>query len=140
MADAAGGGSRKWAKTKYALRFLLGVLLGYLLFGSGIFGNWWKKFPRGRETFVLVDNRTPEEYAAGHLPGARNLPYDGIADTIGAAAPRKNTRIKLYCRSGRRSGIAKETLEKLGYTAVENLGGMDAAGEILGLTPVSGER
>ena len=86
--------------------------------------------------YVLIDNRTAEEFAAGHLPGAHNLPYDDIAQTIAAVAPDKNAAIKLYCRSGRRSGIAKETLGKMGYAKVENLGGMPDAAKALGLAVV----
>lgn len=86
--------------------------------------------------YVLIDNRTAEEFAAGHLPGAHNLPYDDIAQTIAAVAPDKNAAIKLYCRSGRRSGIAKETLGKMGYVKVENLGGMPDAAKALGLAIV----
>jgi phage shock protein E len=73
-------------------------------------------------TGVWIDVRTPEEYAAGHLEGATNIPYDQIAERIAALVPDKNTEIHLYCRSGRRSGLALQALRDLGYTKVINEG------------------
>lgn len=72
---------------------------------------------------VWIDVRTPEEYASGHLDGALNLPHDAIGKHIAAEVPDKDAEIHLYCRSGRRSGIAKDTLERMGYTRVRNEGG-----------------
>ena len=71
---------------------------------------------------VWIDVRTPEEYATGHLDGATNIPYDKIAERIAALVPGKDTEIHLYCRSGRRSGLALQTLRDLGYTKVINEG------------------
>ena len=85
------------------------------------------KEPRQAAAPVLIDARSPQEYAAGHLEGARLMPYDAIGSLIGAQVPDKRTPILLYCRSGGRSELARETLVALGYTAVENLGGMQAA-------------
>ncbi len=73
----------------------------------------------------VVDVRTPQEFASGHVPGAINIPYDelpGRAAEIGPPA----TRVVLYCRSGRRSGIAAEALEKAGYTNVYDLQAVSA--------------
>jgi phage shock protein E len=72
------------------------------------------------EPDVLVDVRTPEEYAAGHIPGALNIPYDTIAGNN--PAKEKDALVILYCRSGNRSGIAKRTLDAQGFTRVENFG------------------
>lgn len=85
------------------------------------------KEPRQAATPVLIDARSPQEYAAGHLEGARLMPHDAIGSLIGAQVPDKSTPILLYCRSGGRSELARETLVALGYTAVENLGGLQAA-------------
>jgi len=76
---------------------------------------------------VLIDVRTPEEFADGHLQGALLLPVDRIAQDIAARVPDKNTPVRLYCRSGRRSALALEALRQLGYTRVQNLGGLDEA-------------
>ena len=72
---------------------------------------------------IWIDVRTPEEYQEGHLADAVNIPLDQIANKISATAADKNAPIHLYCRSGRRSGLAKQQLEKMGYTNVSNHGG-----------------
>ena len=71
---------------------------------------------------LWIDVRTAEEYQAGHLEGAINIPYDEIKQKISAVSTDKTADILLYCRSGRRSGIALETLRSLGYSKVTNAG------------------
>ncbi|MDR0933321.1 MAG: rhodanese-like domain-containing protein [Victivallales bacterium] len=80
---------------------------------------------------LIIDVRSEQEYAQGHLPGAILIPYDQIGERIGKYAPDRATKIGLYCRSGRRAGSAKATLEKMNYSAVENLGGMEDAAKKL---------
>ncbi len=70
--------------------------------------------------FVL-DVRSPEEFREGHVPGAVNVPYDQIAARI-AEVP-KNKDVVLYCRSGRRAGIAADVLAANGYTRLSHLEG-----------------
>lgn len=72
---------------------------------------------------LLLDVRTPEEYAEGHLPGARNLPLQSL-EGIAAVAPAKDTPLYVYCRSGARSGQATGLLQRMGYTKVTNIGGI----------------
>ncbi|WP_245636567.1 rhodanese-like domain-containing protein [Eikenella longinqua] len=79
-----------------------------------------------RQQAVWIDVRSPAEYAQGHIQGAHNLPHDQIARQITAVAPDKHTPIQLYCRSGRRAEAAKQALESLGYTNVQNRGGYEA--------------
>ncbi len=75
---------------------------------------------------VLLDVRTPEEYAEEHIPGAKLLPYDEITGATAAKAiPDKTTAVIVYCRSGRRSEIAVNALGKLGYRNVRDLGGIN---------------
>lgn len=84
------------------------------------------------EDFVIVDVRTPEEYAAGHIPGAINLPNEEIADIAAEALPDKDQLILVYCRSGRRSVEASFTLANMGYTNVCEFGGINTwQGEIV---------
>ncbi len=78
---------------------------------------------------ILIDVRTPEEYAAGHAAQAILAPYDTIEQKIASIAPDKKQKIYLYCRSGRRSTIAAETLKNLGYTNIVNLGGLNQLGQ-----------
>lgn len=75
---------------------------------------------------LLIDVRTPNEYAQGHLKGAKNMPHYDIAQLIEHAKISKNTPIDVYCRSGRRSEIALQTLKKMGYQNVRNLGAYES--------------
>ena len=74
------------------------------------------------EKTTVIDVRTEKEYNAGHLKNSINIPYGEIKDTIGKHVHDKNQKIIVYCRSGRRSGIAKKTLDEMGYTNVINTG------------------
>lgn len=74
---------------------------------------------------VLIDVRTADEFAAGALPGAEQIEHKQIASRISALAPDKDTPIVLYCRSGRRSSIAEESLRAMGYSNLINAGGYD---------------
>jgi phage shock protein E len=69
---------------------------------------------------LLLDVRTQEEFAEGYIPGALLLPYDEIATRFKEAD--KGRPIVVYCRSGRRSGIARTTLMGLGFTNVSDFG------------------
>ena len=64
---------------------------------------------------VWIDVRTADEFAEGHLPVAVNIPHEVIAGQVAEYAPDKDVQVVLYCRSGRRAEIAKESLEQLGY-------------------------
>jgi phage shock protein E len=70
--------------------------------------------------FVL-DVRTPEEYAAGHVPGAVNVPHDQLASRL-AEVP-KDKDVVVYCRTGRRSALAADVLAANGYKRVSQLEG-----------------
>jgi rhodanese-related sulfurtransferase len=73
-------------------------------------------------TFVL-DVRTPEEYAAGHVPNATNIPHDQIAARMAELESHKGSPIVVYCKSGKRAGIAAEALSKAGFTNLRHLSG-----------------
>ena len=62
--------------------------------------------------YIIVDVRTPEEYDESHIKSAINIPYDAIDENINLD---KSKTIMVYCKSGKRSAIAAETLIKLGY-------------------------
>ena len=100
---------------------------------ADIAGNRVEHLQRKEHKMILIDTRTPEEYAAGHLPGAILIPHDRIPAEIESCAPDHSARILLYCRSGRRAETAKAAMEAAGYTAVENLGGIAEAAEKLQL-------
>ncbi len=72
---------------------------------------------------VLIDVRTAEEFAQGAIPGAIRIEPHEISQRIDSVAPDKDTPIVVYCRTGRRSSGAQETLQDLGYGEVINAGG-----------------
>jgi rhodanese-related sulfurtransferase len=80
---------------------------------------------------VIIDVRTPAEFAAGHVDGAINIEYGNIASEIAKAGVSKDDKVALYCQSGRRSGIALDTLKGLGFSKAENVGGIEQARKVL---------
>jgi rhodanese-related sulfurtransferase len=70
---------------------------------------------------VVLDVRTPEEFATGHVPGAINVPHDQLAANLGKVPRDKD--VVVYCRSGRRSDIATGILIENGYRRVSHLDG-----------------
>jgi phage shock protein E len=75
----------------------------------------------------IIDVRTEAEWNEGHIEGAILIPYEVIGEKIGAVTKDKSSRTYVYCRSGRRSQIAKKSLEKLGYKDVVNIGSLEEA-------------
>lgn len=69
---------------------------------------------------LIVDVRTPAEFASGHYPGAVNIPLDEIDRRMNELGADTNRPIVLYCRSGRRSGIALDQVLRAGYTKAFN--------------------
>ena len=75
------------------------------------------------DSVVLVDVRTAEEYAAGHIPNAKNVDVlkSDFKDRVETLS--KNKEIAVYCRSGKRSLMAANTLAKMGYKVINLRGG-----------------
>lgn len=74
--------------------------------------------------YIIIDARTQEEFAEGHIENAILIPEYEIKDRAEKELPDKDALILVYCRSGRRSKIASEELVKLGYTNVKEFGGI----------------
>lgn len=72
---------------------------------------------------LLLDVRTPEEFAEGHIQGALNVPVGELPERLSDLGS-GDRPIVVYCRSGARSGRAKRLLEKRGFTSVHDLGAM----------------
>ena len=82
--------------------------------------------------YIILDVRRPDEFAAGHIPNAINVPNESIGTDEIPELPHKDQLIMVYCRSGRRSKEASEKLVKLGYTNIVEFGGiLDWKGEIV---------
>ena len=76
--------------------------------------------------YIILDVRTPEEFADKHIPGAVNIPNETIAAEEIPELPDKDQLILVYCRSGNRSKQASEKLAALGYTNVVEFGGINS--------------
>lgn len=73
---------------------------------------------------TAVDVREPDEYAAGHIPGAVLLPLGQVTEQAAQRMPDKAATWLVYCRTGRRSAEAMKKLEALDYTGLYDLGGI----------------
>lgn len=71
---------------------------------------------------VLLDVRTPQEFASGHIPGAINISIDELIGRLSEVPQDKP--VVLYCRSGNRSNQAAQILDRAGYTQIYDLGGI----------------
>ena len=69
---------------------------------------------------VLIDVRTPEEFASGHLPNALNINVESADFETQIAALDKNTTYGIYCRSGNRSTVASDKMAQAGFTSLIN--------------------
>jgi rhodanese-related sulfurtransferase len=72
---------------------------------------------------LILDVRSKEEYAEGHIPGALNIPHDQLGDRLSEIGAAKTDEIVVHCRSGYRAGIAEKILVEAGYSDVRNLDG-----------------
>lgn len=72
---------------------------------------------------LVLDVRRPDEFAAGHVPGAVNIPHDQIADRLAELEASKDRPIVAYCGSGRRAAIALAVLHEAGFTKLLHLTG-----------------
>ena len=77
-----------------------------------------------QQDYIIIDARTEEEFAEGHIENAILIPEYEIKDRAEKELPNKEQLILVYCRSGRRSKIASEELVNLGYTNVKEFGGI----------------
>jgi len=72
---------------------------------------------------IILDVRSPEEYSAGHIPGSINVPYDEIATYLDSLEVFRDREIVVYCRSGRRAGVAEAALTEAGFRQLLDLEG-----------------
>ena len=72
---------------------------------------------------LILDVRSPDEYAEGHIPGAINIPHNRLDSRLAEINPHKNKNIVLYCGSGGRVSIAAKTLQAAGFSKLLHLAG-----------------
>ena len=110
---------------KAVFGFLVGALLSFNVLaevpviGQSTLLNWQQS---GKE-ILLLDTRSPEEFAEGHIPGAVNIEFNRIDKAMGQLAQWKDKTVVVYCRSGRRAGIAEKYLEQQGFSSLHHLDG-----------------
>jgi len=75
------------------------------------------------EGAVILDVRTPQEFAAGHVPGAVNIPHDQLASRLGEIGAAKDAPVVVYCESGGRASVAASVLQGAGYRDIRHLAG-----------------
>jgi rhodanese-related sulfurtransferase len=76
-----------------------------------------------RDKAVVIDVCEPNEYAAGHVIGAKNVPLSSLEAKLPSTLKNKSVPLLLVCQSGMRSGRALQIAKKLGYEQVQSLGG-----------------
>lgn len=112
---------------KYVIVGSIVLSLGYLLTRGGGAASA-AKADEGRKLFaegaVLLDVRTPEEYRAGHVEGALNIPVQELEQRLSELGQDKSKPVVIYCRSGRRSKAAQGILEQRGFNKVLDIGPM----------------
>ena len=72
---------------------------------------------------LVLDVREPDEFAAGHLPGAVNVPRGMLEFRIGELQPDGDAAILLYCKTSGRAALATQSLHSLGYTQLRSVAG-----------------
>ncbi len=112
---------------------LLSVLLASQAFAAGTMSvdDLAAKIDAGKAP-LIIDVRSEDEFLAGHVPGARLIPHTQMAEYLDGLAGQKDDTIVLYCRSGKRAGMAAETLEKAGFKGVTVLDGSFQAWQAAG--------
>ena len=125
---------------KKIVLFVLIMLMGVLLIGcnqkvekneesnimiyESIMAEEAKKIMETQDDFIILDVRTEEEFADGHIENAILIPDYEIITKAEEILKDKNQLILVYCRSGRRSKNASQILVNLGYTNVKEFGGI----------------
>ncbi len=81
---------------------------------------------------IVIDVRSPGEFASGHLPNAINIPLPEIEAAVPRRVKDTNKVLLLHCQSGMRSGVATKKLKRLGYANTFNLGSYARASQLVG--------
>ena len=128
---------RKWSNSRIISHLLSGPLvmgaLAVLLAACGASQPTYKQISqdeamqmmKDESGYLIVDVRTPEEFAEGHIPGAINVPNEEIGTEMPDALPDKDQLLLVYCRRGNRSKEASQKLADMGYTNVYEFGGIE---------------
>lgn len=83
-----------------------------------------KKIIDSENDIYIIDVREEDELIEGYIENSILIPLDSLANNINSVVTDKNSKILVYCRSGRRSAIAAEILSNLGYSNIIDIGGI----------------
>ena len=92
--------------------------------GGGLTAEQAKAEMDSGKEYTLLDVRNPDEYKAGHIPGAQLMPLSTLQDNASKSLPDKSARILVYCQSGGRAGSAVQLLNQMGYDNAISFGGI----------------
>lgn len=102
------------------LVFLLGALVSLSHAASLVSAE---EVSKDKSSRLILDVRNADEFAAGHLPGAINIPHDRVTGDDPRLKDWKDKPVLVYCRSGRRSGLVADKLEQAGFSKIQKLEG-----------------
>jgi rhodanese-related sulfurtransferase len=111
-----------WMLLAMALASGLALLLPVLNKGSGVDPQAMVQL-MNRDKAVVLDVCEPEEFARGHVIGAKNLPLGQLEDKLPQVVKNKSAHVIMVCQVGARSARAAATARKLGYENVQSLSG-----------------
>jgi len=118
---------RRHTQILYALMVVLTIwLINPVMAGGGDPEIARKAWPMIESGVLLVDVRSAEEFAEGHLDGAVNIEWDQTDALIAAIGTDKQRQVVFYCRSGNRVNKSMAVLETYGYTNIFNATGFEA--------------
>jgi phage shock protein E len=110
-----------------ALLAALAVLISTTAFAGDVPGltdeALLARMASGDKTTVVLDVRTPKEFAEGHVPGAVNISHDELEGRLSELDADRDRDVVVYCHSGRRAGLALGMLEKAGFKRLYHLEG-----------------
>nr|WP_136251856.1 rhodanese-like domain-containing protein [Ningiella ruwaisensis] len=115
-------------KIKHAKRYFYALVCAFsCIFSAGAYSKDFTQLSQEAliampESVMIVDVRTPEEYAEGHVPGAVNIPLASVSENLEKFGA-KEQEIVVYCRSGRRAGQALNMLADAGFENLYHLEG-----------------
>jgi phage shock protein E len=109
------------------IKVVLGVVIGLLMAlnvqAKNISQKKLQELLKSDDRPLLIDVRTPSEYANGHIEGAINMPHKQLKGQLALLTDAKNKQIVLYCHSGTRANYAKKVLKKNGFKQLDHLAG-----------------
>ena len=112
--------SRAWSSLKVMSMLIAGLVFSNLASANDISPDEFMKLDKSE--IIVLDVRTAEEYADGHVPSAINIPVAELSDTFKQLTD-KDQQVVVYCRSGFRAARAINFLEEQGYTNLIHLDG-----------------